>query len=109
MELVLNLIGDDPPHLKAVRFKSGAYLIGRSRDCDLRLMPNSVSWNHCLLVVADGTACVFDLHSRNGVWVNNERVATKRELSHGDHMRINRFDFQVAVEAPNAVMVPHGP
>ncbi len=50
-------------------------VIGRdSEQCDLCLLDPSLSYRHCRLSVIGGLTWVEDLDSRNGTFLNGERV-----------------------------------
>jgi two-component system, cell cycle response regulator len=62
-------------------------IIGRKGEVDIIIDSDSVSRRHARICRApDGSWFVEDLGSRNGTWVNEERV-TRRGLGHGDMLR----------------------
>ena len=60
--------------------------VGRSQDCTIVLSPNEVlvSARHATFLYRDGTYAVRDDGSRNGTFVNGEKVTAERTLEHGD-------------------------
>ncbi len=62
-------------------------VIGRSRECDLRLPDTDTSRRHAKIVCSAGRFVLHDLASTNGTFVNDERVE-ERELRPGDRIRI---------------------
>jgi pSer/pThr/pTyr-binding forkhead associated (FHA) protein len=52
-------------------------LVGRRRDCHLRILSVEVSRRHCLLSIDSGYVSVQDLDSSNGTFVNGKRVDGK--------------------------------
>ena len=54
-------------------------LVGRTSDADLQLIDEKVSREHCLFEPQGTNVVVRDLGSRNGTWVNGERL-------HGPHV-----------------------
>lgn len=48
-------------------------IVGRSRECDVRLKYPSISSRHCKLSIDDGYWVVEDLNSTNGTWVDGDR------------------------------------
>jgi len=64
------------------------FIVGRSESCELCLEDPMASRNHAELVFADGALRVSDMGSRNGVFVNEEKVEGSRQLEHGDKIRI---------------------
>ncbi|MCS7047838.1 MAG: FHA domain-containing protein [Verrucomicrobiae bacterium] len=76
--------------------------IGRAQANALHLNHRSVSKYHALIVVEDGKAQLFDLHSTNGTYVNGQRVASC-PLNANDELFIGEFHFRYeAAEAPAA-------
>lgn len=64
------------------------FVIGRSESCQLCLNDPMASRNHAALIVENGHVRLEDLSSRNGVFVNKERVNQTLRLGHGDIIRI---------------------
>lgn len=74
--------------------------IGRTPSNGVMLPEGSVSSNHArVLRTADGFV-IEDVGSRNGTFVNSERVNGKRPLADGDTLRLGKviLTFNVAVE-----------
>jgi S1-C subfamily serine protease len=64
-------------------------LVGRGGDADLRLSPEgdrAVSARHATLACVDGRWRIQDLQSRNGTFVNGQRVTGEVELRDGDRI-----------------------
>lgn len=62
-------------------------ILGRSRDCEVRLPDADTSRRHAKIVGGGGRFVIHDLASTNGTFVNDERVE-ERELAPGDRIRI---------------------
>ena len=77
-------------------------IIGRGDECHLKLTSPDVSKEHCLLRVTPEGIYARDLESRNGTWVNEQRIEQERLLSPGDMLRIGPMQFQVPVGRPIA-------
>src|SRR5437764_880289 len=73
------------------------YLIGRSEDCHLRPGSDLISRHHCALMIEDGYVGVRDFGSKNGTYVNKERVVGERELKAGDHLTVGPLQFEVCI------------
>jgi pSer/pThr/pTyr-binding forkhead associated (FHA) protein/V8-like Glu-specific endopeptidase len=78
-------------------------LVGRDADVDLRLSPEedrAVSARHATLTFVDGRWRVRDLNSRNGTFVNGQRLEGEVELSDGDRIAFGAggplVEFRVA-------------
>lgn len=66
--------------------------IGRSPDADIVLMDEKVSRIHCGIRLWDGDFYIKDLKSKNGTWVNGERVEVAK-LRAGDTIRVGSTTF----------------
>ncbi len=75
---------------KTVMLPEGTHSIGRMADCWLVLDDDMVSRYHARLNVGTTESNVEDLGSRNGTYVNGERVEGRRVLRDGDRIRIGR-------------------
>lgn len=70
-------------------------VVGRSASCGLRLDGGLVSRTHARLAsVGDGIS-VEDLSSRNGVLVNNRKIAEPTMLAHGDVIEIGNETVEI--------------
>jgi pSer/pThr/pTyr-binding forkhead associated (FHA) protein len=67
--------------------------IGRAHDCDVALPDPLVSHRHCVLACDEDGWFIVDLGSRNGVFVNGERVQ-RRALRDGDELRVGDSVFR---------------
>lgn len=69
-------------------------LIGRSRGSDIRFQDTGVSRKHAMLTrhgEQPDEVVVSDLHSRNGTWVNGNRIEAPTILRSGDLVQFGRF------------------
>jgi FhaA, N-terminal domain/FHA domain len=73
---------------------TGRVVVGRSRECDVRVDDGNVSRRHCELVQEGPTAWVVsDLGSTNGTEVNGRRVSGRRRLDDGDRITIGSTEL----------------
>ena len=74
--------------------------IGRTPSNAISLTDGSVSSNHARVVRTQNGFAIEDVGSRNGTFVNSEKVTTKRALLDGDVVRFGKvlLTFNVAVE-----------
>lgn len=79
-------------------------LVGRRRNCDIKLTFQNVSSQHCLLQMINGYWFVQDLRSTNGIKVNGMRCDSKWLLP-GDELSIAKHRYEVAYE-PDASAPP---
>jgi hypothetical protein len=71
---------------------SSRVVLGRSRECDIRVADGNVSRRHCEIVQESPTAwAVVDLDSTNGTEVNGRRVQRVR-LADGDRITLGSTD-----------------
>lgn len=67
--------------------------IGRSREADIPLLDDKVSRVHCGIRLSDGEFYLKDLKSRNGVFVNGQRVEDTAKLKVGDRIQVGSTVF----------------
>jgi pSer/pThr/pTyr-binding forkhead associated (FHA) protein len=95
---------------------SARCVLGRSPDCDIALpmdlLNQVVSRRHCSFEIDPPTIRVRDLDSRNGTYVNGERIGHRpkppasesdpergtRELRDGDEVRVGDTAIRISVE-----------
>lgn len=70
----------------------GTTELGRSSGCTIVLDDSEVSRTHARVEVVDGTFVVVDCGSRNGTFVNGERVE-RATLAFGDKLRVGGTTF----------------
>jgi predicted component of type VI protein secretion system len=73
------------------------FFIGRAEDCHLRPGSDLISRHHCVLLVEDGYLGVRDFGSKNGTFVNDERVVGERELKAGDRLTVGPLRFEIHI------------
>jgi hypothetical protein len=69
---------------------NGEQDVGRMADCWLTLEDDLISRYHARLHVTDDRLEVEDLGSRNGTYVNGDRIEGRVELCNGDRVRFGR-------------------
>ena len=96
-------------HITPLAGRGGRLTLGRSDESDLPLpWDGRVSRAHAeLQLVAGDWAVIDDGLSRNGTWVNGERVAGRRRLRDADVLRVG--DTALAFRAPSAAAPGAGP
>ena len=75
-------------------------VIGRTDKSAVALSDASVSSKHARVLRSGGAFAIEDLGSRNGTFVNGEKVAEKRPLADGDVVRCGKvlLTFNIAAE-----------
>jgi hypothetical protein len=91
-EFTLKLVKGMP--LGRIYRVSGATRVGRNTESDIFLVDPSVSRNHALLDVQDGSLVVRDAGSSNGTFVNGERIE-RRTLRAGDVVAFGKTEMRV--------------
>jgi len=71
--------------------------IGRSDSCDLLMDDNLVSKRHALIQKIKDEYLIRDLNSKNGTYVNNQRISTEKyvRLKKGDIVKIGRTEMAI--------------
>jgi FhaA, N-terminal domain/FHA domain len=79
---------------RTVPITTGRVVIGRSRECDVRVEDGNVSRRHAELVQESPTAwAVVDLGSTNGTEVNGHRVSKRTRVDDGDRITIGSTEL----------------
>jgi DNA-binding winged helix-turn-helix (wHTH) protein len=68
--------------------RPGESVIGRGRGCAAQIDAESVSRHHARLTITGGGVAIEDLGSKNGTWVNGERIHGVVALSVGAPFRL---------------------
>ena len=83
-------------------------LVGRSRGCAIVLNSRLASREHCVLERSGSALTLIELGSKNGTWVNGERVTRRRQLAKGDTIRIGSDQLEV-IEKVKTTEMTRGP
>jgi DNA-binding winged helix-turn-helix (wHTH) protein len=67
--------------------------VGRDPSCGLCLDYPGVSRRHARLALSNDTATIEDLGSKNGTWVQDQRITGPTELRDGDRIRIGSAEL----------------
>ena len=74
------------------------FVIGRGETAHLRPQSDLVSRAHCSVLVADGKVVLRDLGSRNGSFLNDERLEGEQQVTIGDRFRVGRLQFEFQID-----------
>ena len=74
-------LGQNPVTVQLTR---DVTVIGRSAQTDIPLADDNASRRHCQVRKWAGKFLVEDLQSKNGTFVNGDKIAKERPLSDGD-------------------------
>jgi pSer/pThr/pTyr-binding forkhead associated (FHA) protein len=73
------------------------FVVGRADDCDLKPRSELISRYHCEIALKDGAVLVRDMGSKNGVFLNEEKLTETVELKNGDKLTIGPLEFFVHI------------
>ena len=83
---------------KEIRVPLPQFVIGRGEQCHLRPSSDVISRKHCALVLEDNRVVLHDFGSKNGTYVNGERVDGTLILQAGDSLQVGPLKFEVVIE-----------
>lgn len=83
---------------KVITIPAPKCVIGRGDDCHLRPQSDAVSRQHCTIITTENEVIVRDMSSRNGTFVNGERVGEEAVLLSGDVLRVGPLEFELQIE-----------
>jgi pSer/pThr/pTyr-binding forkhead associated (FHA) protein len=75
----------------------GSFTIGRDSDSDLVLADDQASGQHLRVEVVGERVEVEDLGSRNGSFLNGQRLLAKQEIKHGDRLLVGNSTLRLRV------------
>jgi len=70
----LHQIGNDGTPVERWELTTGLLVVGRGEFADAFVEDDSLSRSHFLITNEGSHFCLIDLQSRNGTWVNGERI-----------------------------------
>lgn len=80
---------------KSITLPDRDILIGREKDCFIRLFSSEISRRHCVLRIKNKELFIEDLHSSNGTLLNGEPIEDETPLKSGDRIKVGPAEFQV--------------
>lgn len=78
---------------REVRLTEGKNIVGRDGSAHVRIVSGSVSRQHAAIIVEGDSARIVDLDSKNGTFVDGERVAEPRPLRDGMTLRFGTMEM----------------
>lgn len=80
-------------------------VVGRNRDCEVRLISSRISRRHCLLTLIGAEVHVRDLGSTNGIAINGKKV-DRGVLRANDHLDIAQLRYRLSFEHSGDQVTP---
>ena len=74
------------------------FIIGRGDKAHLKPSSDLVSRNHCLIKTEEGKVIVSDMGSRNGTFLNGEKLTAPHVAQVGDQLRVGRLQFEIIID-----------
>ncbi len=93
--------------LEEIQLNPGCNHVGRGDGADIFLSHDSVSHRHCEVWLTEDAVLVRDLNSRNGTFIDGDRV-TEAQLLDGQTLRVGDIELELA-GAPVRISVPDLP
>jgi hypothetical protein len=83
-----------------VPVKKSPFVIGQAADCSMRCYGKAISDYHCEIRVEGVEVFVRDLNSKNGTFINGEKLAGELRFFAGDQLHLGRLAFELLVKFP---------
>lgn len=100
--MVALVILEGPRRGEQFPLKDSLTRLGRDPVSDIHLPSQRVSRNHAHVQCVDGDYFVEDLGSRNGTFVNNQRVNGRMALTPTDRLAVGEFTFGLILSEADA-------
>src|SRR5258708_18117324 len=85
----------DSPNLRHISLNTWPFRIGRRPDLSFCLNSNGVSKEHAEIQLHGSTLTIKDLDSRNGTFVNGNRIVRETTLKVGDVLHFANLEFRL--------------
>ncbi|HET9590122.1 MAG TPA: FHA domain-containing protein [Anaerolineales bacterium] len=80
-------------------FSQTEILIGRDTNCDLSVMDEALSAQHARITFHHGQWWLEDLNSRNGTFLNREKLIVPAVVITGDEFKCGNTIFKIRIES----------
>ena len=101
MQVVLKVVGGKNDG-REINISVPEFVIGRGETAHLRPSSDLISRRHCAIRIGDGQVIVEDLGSRNGTFINGEKLEGPHKAKSGDLLRVGRLQFNVLLDPAKA-------
>jgi pSer/pThr/pTyr-binding forkhead associated (FHA) protein len=98
--------GCDPEHELVI--DHFPFVIGREAGSDYQVDYPSISRRHCRLYLVENDVWLQDLESRNGTFLNGERVTKPRMVQDGDMLSLSLHFFRIVLNSSRVSRLPFG-
>ena len=83
---------------REIAIKVPKFIIGRGEKAHLRPSSDLVSRHHTAIRVRDGKVTIEDLKSRNGTYINGQKIEGVHVAKSGDKLRIGRLQLEMVID-----------
>lgn len=97
MQVTLKVVGGKH-NGREIKVVGSEFIIGRSEGANLRPTSDLVSRKHCGISIEKGEVVVEDFSSRNGTFINGERISGRHVVRPGDRLRVGRLQFELVLD-----------
>jgi len=87
-----------PSEGKEITIPVSKFFIGRGEDCHLRPKSDAISRHHCAIIITDSQIAIRDFGSKNGTFVNDQRVENIAILNNGDKIVVGPLSFKLVLD-----------
>jgi hypothetical protein len=87
-----------PREGKEITIPVSKFFIGRGEDCHLRPKSDAISRHHCAIIITDSQIAIRDFGSKNGTFVNDQRVENIAILNNGDKVVVGPLSFKLVLD-----------
>ena len=86
---------------RKIALSPGSITVGRDERCDVVLAHPSVSKMHARVTVADDSVVVEDTDSKNGTFVDDQRLSKATPVKHGQRITFGSIQASMLIETPS--------
>ena len=80
---------------KTVELDGEPVVVGRHHECQIRVLDDAVSRRHAQITCQGNRFFVADLGSRNGTYLNGDRIHVPKPLHQGDRVQLGSTILEV--------------
>ena len=70
-------------------------IVGRSSVCEVYIDDDNISRQHFVICDQDGAFYIQDLNSKNGTFVNGQKIMRSKKLENGDKIKFGNIKMTV--------------